>query len=200
MARTATIRDETILDAAREVFLARGVQGTTAEVAERAGISEGTIFNRFRSKDELFRAAMMQPGAAIPWAATLDRPVEGTDTRTRMIELGLDIIDFFRKLMPLMMMSWSNRGPHKVPGLLEQPDPPPAVAMRRLMAYFESEARAGRIRPTNAAVLARTFLGGLQNFVFFELLLAGREPSPLGADEFVRGHVALLWSAIAPET
>ena len=47
-----------ILSAARAVFLERGAMGTTSEVAARAGVSEGTIFNRFKSKEMLFRAAM----------------------------------------------------------------------------------------------------------------------------------------------
>ena len=58
MARPTSIKDETIVAAAREVFLERGIQATTAEVAERAGVSEGSVFKRFKTKSELFRAAM----------------------------------------------------------------------------------------------------------------------------------------------
>jgi AcrR family transcriptional regulator len=199
MARPASIRDETILAAAREVFLSRGVQATTAEVAERAGVSEGTIFNRFKSKDELFRAAMLSHGADVPWVASLDGRVGKGRVREHMIEVGHQIIEFFRVLMPLMMMVWSNRGPHGAPPLLSEESPPPVVAIRKLTAYFEAEVRAGRIRKTNAAALARTFVGGLQSFVFFELLLKGREPALLTAEEFVRGHVGVIWSGIAPE-
>ena len=47
-----------ILKVAREVFLARGIRATTQEVAERAGVSEGSIFYRFKSKEGLFREAM----------------------------------------------------------------------------------------------------------------------------------------------
>jgi AcrR family transcriptional regulator len=199
MARAASIRDETILQAAQEVFLARGIQATTAEVAERAGVSEGTIFNRFRSKDELFRAAMLSRGDRIPWVESLDGRIGQGQVRDHMLELGLQIIEFFRALMPLMMMSWSKRGPGALPHILSEPNPPPVMAMRKLMGYFEAEARAGRIRGTSPAVLARTYVGGLQNFVFFELLLRGREPSPLGAEEFVQGHVGVIWAGIAPE-
>jgi len=47
MPRPAKIKDEEILAAAREVFLEKGIRATTAEVAKRAGIAEGSIFNRF---------------------------------------------------------------------------------------------------------------------------------------------------------
>lgn len=199
MARAASIRDETILKAAREVFLARGIQATTAEVAERAGVSEATVFTRFRSKEGLFRAAMMAGAGEAPWVASLPGRVGQGQVRDHLIDLGLQIIDFFRVLMPLMMMSWSNRGPGGVPHFLSAPDPPPAVAIRKLMEYFEAELNTGRIRDTSPAVLARAYLGGLQSFVFFELLLKGRDPSPLTAEEFVRGHVGVLWSGIAPD-
>src|SRR4051795_786207 len=56
--RPPVISDEKILDTARDVFLEHGIRATTAEVAVRARISEGTIFHRFKSKDALFRAAM----------------------------------------------------------------------------------------------------------------------------------------------
>ena len=198
MARPSTIKDETILDAAREVFLSRGAQATTAEVAERAGVSEGTLFNRFKTKDELFRAAMLSHGARIPWVATLEDRVGKGKVRDHMIDLGLQIVEFFRVLMPFMMMSWSNKGSQDLPAVMLVKDPPPAVAMRKVTAYFEAEGQAGRIRKTNPEILARAFIGGLQSYVFFEMLLKGRDPSPLSAEEFVRGHVNLLWAGIAP--
>lgn len=198
MARHTTIRDETILEAARDVFLERGIQATTAEVAERAGVSEGTLFKRFKSKHELFHAAMLSHGAGIPWLATLDSRVGKGKVRDHLFELGLDIIRFFRVLIPFMMMSWSNKGAGEAPQILNMPDPPPAIAMRKLTAYFEAEARAGRIRKVSPEILARAFFGGLQSFAFFELILEGKDPAPMSAEELVRGHVSLIWNGIAP--
>lgn len=198
MARQVTIRDETILDAAREIFLSRGVQATTAEVAERAGVSEGTLFKRFGTKDELFRAAMLSHGAKIPWLATLDARVGKGRVREHMEDLGLQIIEFFRVLIPLMMLSWSNKSAGPLPSLMASEDPPPAIALRKLAGYFEAEALAGRIRKTSPEILARTYVGGLQSFAFFELLMKSREQASMSAEEFVRGHVSLLWAGMEP--
>ena len=60
MARPVSIDDDVILRAARDVFLEHGVRGTTAEVAQRAGVSEGSVFKRWKTKEELFHAAMNQ--------------------------------------------------------------------------------------------------------------------------------------------
>ena len=40
------------------MFLERGIRATTLEVAKRAGVSEGAVFHRFKSKEGLFSAAM----------------------------------------------------------------------------------------------------------------------------------------------
>jgi len=54
-------RAEGILDAARRVFAREGFSGTTIQaVAEAAGIAKGTVYLYFRSKDELYWAAVRQ--------------------------------------------------------------------------------------------------------------------------------------------
>jgi AcrR family transcriptional regulator len=44
MARPPKITNEEILAAARQVFLEQGEGGSTLEIAEKAGISEASIF------------------------------------------------------------------------------------------------------------------------------------------------------------
>ena len=56
--RPPTIDSEKLLAAAREVFLERGIRATTLEVAQRARVSEGSLFHRFKTKEALFRAAL----------------------------------------------------------------------------------------------------------------------------------------------
>lgn len=55
--RERTERREQILEAAEQVFLERGLSGTTMEeVASRAELSKGTLYLYFKSKDELYLA------------------------------------------------------------------------------------------------------------------------------------------------
>ena len=206
MARPPSIKDEAIVSAARELFLERGIRATTAEVAERAGISEGSIFNRFRGKVELFEAAMRQKLDEPPWACRLDARVGRGSIDAELVELGLEIVDFFRVVMPLMMMSWSNPAPGALDARFvgegtDAPEPgeaPPLEPLARLAAYFEAEMRLGRVRRADPEVLARTFLGGLHSYVFFDVLLRLRSESSLTADAFVKAHVHLLSHGIAP--
>ena len=198
MARPVSIKTETIIEAARQVFLERGIQATTAEVAERAGISEGTIFKRYKSKIDLFRAAMGQDLIDPTWTKRLSARVGHGAVDDNLFEIGMGIIAFFRELMPLMMMAWSNPAPNGLPGPLAGPNPPPMRALKLLTGFFEAEMRGGRLRKHDAEIVARTFLGGLNNFVFFEILYRANNELPLAAETYVRGLVQLLWAGIAP--
>lgn len=54
-------RPREILDAALEVFRAAGLAGARIEdIAERAGLSKGTVYHYFPSKDHLFRELIRQ--------------------------------------------------------------------------------------------------------------------------------------------
>jgi AcrR family transcriptional regulator len=66
---------ERILDAASEVFAAKGFSGaTTAEIAARAGVSEGIVFHHFGSKRELFARAAAAYGRGLAEAMFGARP------------------------------------------------------------------------------------------------------------------------------
>src|SRR6185437_5052487 len=182
----------------RQVFLERGIQGTTAEVAERAGVSEGSVFKRFKSKVELFKAAMTDPQAGPAFGAGLSARVGKGDVRETMYETGMAIIAFFRKLIPVHMMAWSNPGPNGLPEALSGPNPPPMRALKAIIGFFEAEMRAGRLRRQDPEIVARAFVGSLNTFVFFELLYQANGELPLAAETYVRGLIGMLWTGIAP--
>lgn len=57
----ATRRTE-IIEASRPIFVERGyVRALTKEIAAKAGVSEGTLFSIFASKEEIFLAAVLGP-------------------------------------------------------------------------------------------------------------------------------------------
>src|SRR5438067_10692690 len=108
MARPTTISDERILEAARGVFLEHGVAATTAEVAKRAGIAEGSIFKRFATKADLFKAAMQVDLDSLDFLNTLVAARDGDDPRLTLYEFGMQAVSFFRRLMPLVMLQFGT--------------------------------------------------------------------------------------------
>jgi AcrR family transcriptional regulator len=200
MARPPTIKDDDILRAAREVFLEQGIRATTAQVARRAGIAEGSIFYRFKTKADLFQAAMRPHVEDPPFLAKLPARVGNGDLRESLVETGLEILEFLRGIFPLIMMSWSNPGPSGLPALLDVPNPPPLRVLKRVAGYFEAEMRAGRLARREPEVAARMFLGSLANYVLFEILFRAQEELPLPPGTFVRSLVEILLGGLAPAT
>jgi AcrR family transcriptional regulator len=69
-----------LLDAAVEVFAEHGLEASTAEIARRAGVGQGTVFRRFPTKDDLVAAIVVDRlGEITDSASTLlaDPPREG---------------------------------------------------------------------------------------------------------------------------
>jgi AcrR family transcriptional regulator len=199
MSRPATIEDDDLIEAARTVFVSKGMNATTAEIARQAGVSEGTLFKRFKSKWELFHAVMKHmDGVGKRWTGSLAGRVGKGELRDQLEAIASEGIDFFRLLVPHHMMSGSSPE-HTEIAKKEWGNSHPALESRRAFeAYFEGERKAGRIGPMDAEVLARTFIGSLYNFVVMEILTGPLESQPMSQSRFVRLYVDLLLRGAAP--
>jgi AcrR family transcriptional regulator len=107
MGRPRTISDEALLDAARAVFLRDGAQASTAEIARAAGISEGLIFKRFSTKDELFHACFDISKAG---ASDLDRLVGKGELVDAIAAIALEQVQIFRRILPCVLMRMTHGG------------------------------------------------------------------------------------------
>jgi TetR/AcrR family transcriptional repressor of mexJK operon len=71
-------RHQAILEAAITLFARNGFSETgISDIARAAGVSHGTIFRYFPSKEELFRSAVMEPVQIVD-RAMAGPPIEGT--------------------------------------------------------------------------------------------------------------------------
>lgn len=73
--RRKEARPGELLDAALDLFVEKGFAATRAEeVAARAGVSKGTLFLYFQSKEELFKAVIIEniSGRFTEWNAEFD--------------------------------------------------------------------------------------------------------------------------------
>jgi len=200
MARPTVIDDEVILEAARSVFLERGIGATTADVAARAGVSEGSIFRRYKTKDELFRTAMQQGMCVEALDSELPALVGKGDMKEQLYELTLRSVDTMRIVVPIVMMSWSNPGPTGIPSHLNDPNPRPIRVLRSISAYFEAEMKLGRIRRRDPEMVARIFMGAVWHFAMLELTFRAQEILPMPRETFARGFVELQWPALDPSS
>lgn len=194
--RPPVISTERLLDVAREVFLELGIRATTSEVATRAGIAEGTIFHRFKSKEELFRAAMnFDPDAALAHAEQLLGSEPAQDQRQTLLAFAHNFIEFGRVAMPVMMMSWSNPESHLCAERTSERTSRYQRVLGALNAFFSRQMAAGHLRPAEPEVLSRMLIGSLHHFCMTELF-AGGPQSHLTHREFAAQVVDVLLASV----
>jgi len=189
-----------LLAVARDVFLERGIRATTLEVAERAGVSEGVLFHRFKSKEALFSAAMdfdreEAPRRVLKAIEELQDQV-GLEPRDAIIRLATTLLEVGRVALPILMMSWSNPQPCAVP-LFDKKRSKFREVLKALGSYFESQMARGTLRQMDAEVLARTLLGALHHFVMTRILLEEGDSAVMPEGMFVRGLADLLLNGAA---
>jgi AcrR family transcriptional regulator len=180
------------LEVAREVFLELGIRATTSEVASRAGIAEGTIFHRFKSKEELFRAAMnFDPDAALVLVESLLAQADSGDLRPTLVEFAERFIEFGRVAMPVLMMSWSNPESQLCAERTSERTSRYHRVLAALGGVFAAEMQKGRLRQAEPEVMSRMLIGSLHHFCMTELFM-GEPKSRLTHRDFARQVVDVL--------
>lgn len=109
-----TDKRERLVKAAAEVFAAKGYAGTrVADIAERAEVGKGTVYEYFSSKEELLFAVFESVNARI--ADRLDSTLaEGglaRDQLLRLLAIGADVVHEQMDLQPVVLDFWAaSRG------------------------------------------------------------------------------------------
>ena len=102
MGRRRTIEDSEILEIARRVFQEKGSEATTRDIAQAAGISQGVLYQRFRTKDELFMTAMLPP---LPDVNLIlgEEPEAVSDPAGYLLAVATRLLDYFRHTVPAVI-------------------------------------------------------------------------------------------------
>lgn len=193
MARPPKISDEQILEAAREVFLEYGYGGSTLEIAERAGISEASIFKRFSTKERLFFASMGVPD--VPgWVSELNVLVGKGDLKQNLVNMCIQILDFFREMMPRLMQLQARGKALPRPGSKNAKHTQDINAIAR---FLQQEINQGRLGACEPRIVAQIIIGTLMNYIFLEQIDArtGQSEDDL---KFAQSLVDALWQGLAP--
>ena len=158
------IREEAtraILRGAMEVFAEKGFHGaTTAEVAQRAGVSKGLVFNYFRSKDELLQAVLEQRLTdAVGALAELPPPETGRAMLRAVVELWPEYArahaDVHRLYLSLLLQPGSSPAIERAAATLKP-------QIERFYGTFEVAFRAsGSPDPRADSMLFNAALSGM---------------------------------------
>ncbi|MFK0165053.1 TetR/AcrR family transcriptional regulator [Rhizobium sp. NPDC090279] len=182
-------RRERILDAAAKLIVENGLQCSMAAIADAAGVATGSIYNYFRSKDDLIRGVYTRL-AAIITANLVPTPADPGGPRERIMRYIYDYIDFI----------WRDR---QRALLFEYLSNVPLISGAELSATFDEvtqysialmrEAQvAGLLLDLPPATMSGYIGGGIRNTLKWRRF----NPAPLSDGE--RDEIALMsWNAIA---
>ncbi|GEP09737.1 TetR/AcrR family transcriptional regulator [Methylobacterium gnaphalii] len=178
-----------ILDGAREVFLAAGFDGASmGEIAKAAGVSKGTLYVYFDSKDALFEVLTTEEKRWLAEALFKLGSETSEDVGSVLTQLGLTYLTEMSKPSHVsairMVIGATEKFPHLGRSFYEAG---PACGIDRLTAYLDAQVAAGRLRATDTELAAKHFLHLCQAGLLTRLLFAAGEPP---TEEKMRHQIA----------
>lgn len=183
-----------LIEAARRVMAERGVAGcTTKEIARAAGVSEGTIYNQFRDKADLYLSVAAE---LIPqFLREIPEDPGRRHPRSLLIKVANETLTAMDELVPLLAGIMGE--PELLAGMQERwaTGKASGKTYAGLTGYFREEQAAGRIGDrVDAAILARMFIGTVFHHAFMRLLV-GESNLELGGRRFVESLVDAVLAA-----
>jgi AcrR family transcriptional regulator len=174
---TARIRREQIMEAAMEVFSRKGfAMATTAEIAREAGIAEGTIYNYFPSKRELFIAVIKNFVITVPLLELIDKLPQGdiTVTFSHIMQNRFKLIERENiSRMPALMAEVIRDPELKILWTTEFLQP----FLSKMEGIYENLMTTGKFRSIEPPILVRGIGGMFLGFLIMKIMEG--EASPL---------------------
>jgi AcrR family transcriptional regulator len=184
-------RPAEILDAAFEEFVDSGYVATRVEdIASRVGVTKGTVYVYFETKEQLFEAMIGHISEPLEGLLASANELKGTATERlqKTIELIYDLVVRDRRLRELMrfIIAEGSRFPQIVDRHHEAFIDPLDWQMQSLI---DDGVRLGEFRSAPAA-FSDAVVAPAITFLFFKLLFDERRP--LDRDAYVKAHVDLV--------
>jgi AcrR family transcriptional regulator len=186
-----------IMDGARKIFLAQGFDGASmGEIARAAGVSKGTLYVYFDSKEKLFESitheACMAQAEGVFSFDHADHDVAAVLTRT-----GRRYINFLARPGGMSALRTVISIAERMPEIgAEFYDTGPARGIGRLREYLEAQVAAGVLAIDDCEVAAAQFIDACGSTVLRQLLFNARPaPSDERIDHLVGTAVRVFMKA-----
>lgn len=195
-------RRNQIIDVAIELFASKGLDVTTVdEIAQAAGISKGTIYLYFKSKDDIFDAILAER-SAMPQFIDLMGDAETSTAAERSLQAFLeqfgnkflDAMDNYHLVFRMVLVS-----AHRYPAQAERVYNNLILKANKMLAEFlVAQAKAGRIRRLDSPlVTARCLVGMLLMYVLSQEMLGGKKFTPIQQNDWVKESVRIFLEGVA---
>jgi AcrR family transcriptional regulator len=145
--------EEKILDAARKVFVQKGLDGARMQdIADEAGINKALLHYYFRTKDKLFEMIFMETvGKIFPrFEMILLSDMDLFDKIRQIVSSYIEVI-IHNPYLPLFVLNEMNKNPEFVIGDFFKVQRP--IIIHRFMEDIEKEVSKGTIKAVSPAHL-----------------------------------------------
>jgi AcrR family transcriptional regulator len=188
MGRRKRIEDQELLAIARDVFVKDGFGASTRAIAHLAGVSEAILFQRFRTKPELFFAAMVPPAPDIH--AILVSRMSSEEPSLRLEEIALRVLAYFREITPVLLPLIAHPEFNYESFTERYPDSPLNQLVAGLQAWLRGLESKGTVALGEADTVAITVVSSMASLAIFEKMgVHGREFD----DDLIRQMARLIW-------
>jgi AcrR family transcriptional regulator len=191
-------RKKQILEAATRVFAAKGFEGATiSDIAREAGVSEGSIYNYFKNKNDLLvslprqmieptienvNARMSMPGVSEPLAPEQMLTMVAENI-VKTIQQNAHIFRALVSALPSMKQPQREKYLNQVV----------MYATGTLEAYFAEQIKQGIFCPhQNPHILARAFVGMFFPYIVFREMLQVETDADWTYDQIIAEVVPLF--------
>ncbi len=159
-----------IMAAALQVFARHGYErATTREIAEEAGVSEGTVYIHFRNKQELL-FALLEASALVP-LASVKKALKASDERQAVRGFLEERFSLWERNLPLLKVTFGEAlfNPRLAEVLCCKMMRPLAEVVEEFMA---ERTESGKFRAGDPTLEARALIGLVFAFnILWEALL-----------------------------
>jgi AcrR family transcriptional regulator len=195
-------RRNQILDAAIDIFGNKGLDAATVDdLARAAGISKGTVYLYFKSKDEIFDAILAERSSlpllidSIDYMKNLKYPEEFS-LQSFLEETGIKFLKIMEKDYPLLRLVLADA--YRYPLQAEHVYNNLILKANTILADFiTAQSATGRIRESDSPLItARCFVGMLLIYVLSQEILGGNKFVPIKPEDWVKEAVKIFLNGV----
>ena len=195
-----TAKRQQILEGARRIFLQDGFDGASiGDIVRAAGVSKGTVYAYFPSKEKLFEALMVEDRRKQAEALfSIDE--NDRDVAAVLRRLGETFVQMLYAPASLELLRIVIGASGKFPSIGKAFfDAGPCCGTSRLGRYLERMTEHGVLRVDEPELAARQFLDLCKTGIHLRLLLGDREPpTPHEVERNLNSAVKVFLAAYGP--
>jgi AcrR family transcriptional regulator len=199
--RRKQARPGEILDAALKVFAEKGFAAARMEdIARRAGVTKGTIYLYFPSKEDVFKQLVREAvGSTIATVAANVAAYEGSASfllRMVLTTMGTILLDSDKVVLPKIVIAESANFPWLADfyrfEVIER-------GLALMTSLIQRGIDRGEFRPLPAEHIARIFIAPMLLSAIWRVTFAHLDPVPYDHKALIATHLDILFQGLAPD-